>query len=129
VKPTNVETRRLDSMLTEAGVKPGFEFMTIDIEGHELSALRGLSLEYWKPKLLIIESNAGAIDARIHSMLSQAGFVRYLTTGVNAWYRHESFVPPKGVWAAAGVNKIRLATAWATRQIYRAIKGNEAQKR
>jgi hypothetical protein len=62
-------------------------------------------------------------------MLSQAGFVRYLTTGVNAWYRHESFVPPKGVWAAVGVNKIRLATAWATRQIYRAIKGNEAQKR
>lgn len=50
----NVPCRTLESVLTEAGVK-SIDFMSLDVEGYELSALQGLNLNKYKPRYLLVE--------------------------------------------------------------------------
>ena len=89
-RPVNVPTRRLDAILAEAtGGKP-IDFMTIDVEGHEMAALAGLSLDVWRPRVIIIESNNSASGRSVSRHLRDAGYVRFRRTGVNDWYAHMS---------------------------------------
>lgn len=88
-RPVEVATRRLDDILDEAGFRE-IDFITIDVEGHELSALRGFSLERWRPTILIIEDNGLFGDKPVQRHLKNHGFVRFHRTGVNDWYTHSS---------------------------------------
>lgn len=89
-RPVDVPTRRLDSILAEAtGGKP-IDFMTIDVEGHEMAALAGLSLDIWRPRVIIIESNTSASGRTVSRHLRDAGYVRFSRTGVNDWYARSS---------------------------------------
>ena len=81
-----VQTRRLDNMLVEAGISPGFEFLTLDVEGHELEALRGFTLDRWRPRLVIVEDNTRFGDAPVRRYLAESGYLRIRRTGVNDWY-------------------------------------------
>lgn len=119
-RPVEVRTRRLDDILSEAEVTPGFEFLTLDVEGHELEALSGLSLDRWKPQLLIVEDNTRFGDVPVRRYLARAGYVPFHRTGVNDWYAHRSnrAIVPGGRWfryakatidARAGMAGIRLA--------------------
>lgn len=89
-RPIEVRTRMLDDILSEAGIAPGFEFLTLDVEGHELEALGGLSLDRWKPQLLIVEDNTRFGDVPVRRHLARADYVRFHRTGVNDWYAHRS---------------------------------------
>jgi FkbM family methyltransferase len=40
----NVPIRTLDDVLDEAGTPEGFDFLSIDVEGHEIDVLRGIDL-------------------------------------------------------------------------------------
>jgi FkbM family methyltransferase len=92
-RPVEVRTRRLDDILSDAGVAPGFEFMTLDVEGHELEALNGLSLDQWKPQLVIVEDNSRLGDGPVRRHLARAGYVPFHRTGVNDWYAHHANHP------------------------------------
>ena len=48
LKQITVPTRTLDALLNEAGF-PRIDFITIDVEGHEMEVLRGFSLEKHRP--------------------------------------------------------------------------------
>lgn len=85
-EPIDVPTRPLDDLLEEAGWQPEIEFVTIDVEGHELEALKGFSLKKWKPQILIIEDNASMRDSSVRDYLEKRGYVRFRRTGVNDWY-------------------------------------------
>jgi FkbM family methyltransferase len=89
VKEIAVRTATLDSLLTEAGF-PEIQFITIDVEGHELSVLEGFTLELYKPRIVIIEDNSVDGDPQVARHMSERGYVHFRRTGVNEWYAHES---------------------------------------
>ncbi len=91
VREIEVRTATLDSLLAEAGF-PEIQFITIDVEGHELAVLEGLTLEAYKPRIVIIEDNSGHGDRHVARHMYERGYVRFRRTGVNEWYAHESDV-------------------------------------
>ncbi len=96
IKEITVRTATLDSLLAEVGF-PEIQFITIDVEGHELAVLEGFSLETYRPRIVIIEDNAASDDPRssggdprVGRHMSEHGYVHFRRTGVNEWYAHES---------------------------------------
>lgn len=85
-RPVEVLVRTLDSILEEADARPGIDFVSIDVEGHELSVLKGWDLARWRPRILLLEDNAEGTDRAIAQYLDQQGYVPFRRTGVNDWY-------------------------------------------
>ena len=85
IETIRVRTRTLDSILEEVDAKR-IELISIDVEGNELSALRGLTLDRWKPRVLILEDNSFGRDRRVREHLRRCDYVRFRITGVNHWY-------------------------------------------
>jgi FkbM family methyltransferase len=79
-----VGCRTLDSILEENKVPVGFEFISIDIEGHEMEMFKGFSLDHWKPQLVLLEDHV--INHEKHRQMSQYGYQVILRTGLNSWY-------------------------------------------
>lgn len=80
-----VQVRSLDDMMTDAGLKR-VDFISIDVEGNELNVLKGLTLDHWTPRFLILEDNSFCRDASIADHLQSYGYRRMRITGVNHWY-------------------------------------------
>ena len=63
-----VPGRTLSSVLDEAGT-PHVDLLSLDLEGYELNALRGLDLERHRPRLVLVEAHdaerLAAIDAQL----------------------------------------------------------------
>ena len=89
-EPVEVETRTLDAILEEAAVGKPIDFISIDVEGHELEMLKGFSLDRWRPRILIIEDNASLGEGSVTDHIQARGYVRFRRTGVNDWYAHRS---------------------------------------
>lgn len=89
-EPFEVETRTMDAILHEASVQKPIDFISIDVEGHELEMLKGFSLDRWRPRILIIEDNASLSEGSVKDYLEAHGYVRFRRTGVNDWYAHRS---------------------------------------
>ena len=91
VRSVTVRTRRLDSILTEAGVGP-LDFVTIDVEGHELSVLQGFDLDRWRPSIVIVEDDTDLGETPVSQHLAAARYVRFYRSGGNDWYwRRDEF--------------------------------------
>jgi FkbM family methyltransferase len=88
-RPVEVALRRLDDILDDAGLKPPIDFVTIDVEGHEMSVLAGFSVSRWAPTILIVEDNDEFRDRTVTDHLRQFGYVPFRRTGVNDWYGHQ----------------------------------------
>jgi len=88
--PTEVVTRRMDDILEEAQSTAGIDFISIDVEGHELELLKGFSLDRWRPSILIVEDNAPLGESGVRDYLKGQGYVPFRRTGVNDWYAHVS---------------------------------------
>lgn len=91
VKEISVRTATLDRLLAEAAF-PEIQFITIDVEGHELAVLEGFSLEAHRPRVVILEDNSVNGDRRVVQYMSDHGYVHFRRTGVNEWYAHEADV-------------------------------------
>jgi FkbM family methyltransferase len=91
VKEISVRTATLDSLLAEAAF-PEIQFITIDVEGHEIAVLEGFTLEAHKPRIVIVEDNSISGNRRVARYMSDRGYVHFRRTGVNEWYAHESDV-------------------------------------
>lgn len=50
-----VKCQTLDSLLNKYHFKPDFDVLIVDVEGYESQVFSGFELEYWRPKLMIIE--------------------------------------------------------------------------
>ncbi len=70
IKEITVRTATLDSLLEEAGFGE-LDFVTIDVEGHELSVLEGFDLERYRPRIVILEDNSIDGDARVSRHMSR----------------------------------------------------------
>lgn len=51
-----VPMQTLDQVLARHGVPPGFDLMVLDLEGYELEALTGCTLDHWRPGVIILET-------------------------------------------------------------------------
>ena len=87
VREITVRTARLDDLLDEAGF-PELQFLTIDVEGHELEVLRGLSLDRFKPRIVILEDNTRRGASGVARHMAAHGYLNFKRTGVNDWYGH-----------------------------------------
>ena len=85
VREIRVVKKTLDQVLREAGVEKT-DFVTIDVEGHELEVLRGFSVEVFRPRVIIVEDNSNQADRRIPDYLADRGYLLVRRTGVNDWY-------------------------------------------
>ena len=85
VEPTRlVNVRTLDSVLRDHNVERGFELLSIDVEGHELELFDGLDIEYWNPRLMLLEDHV--LDHSKHNYMTRHGYKLLLRTGLNSWY-------------------------------------------
>ncbi len=80
-----VKTRTLDSILEEFNFNK-IDFITIDVEGHEMEVLKGFSLSKYKPEIVIIEDGSFGFDSTVRRHLERQGYVRFRITGCNEWY-------------------------------------------
>lgn len=70
VRTVTVPARTLTSILEEAGVGR-IDFMSLDVEGFEVSVLRGLDLERFGPRVLLIECRTEAQRDEVTAFLVQ----------------------------------------------------------
>jgi FkbM family methyltransferase len=85
-----VKTRTLDNIFESANIASKIDFITIDVEGHELAVLKGLSLGKWRPSALIVEDNTWCEDLTVRDYLREHKYAPIRRTGVNDWYVQKS---------------------------------------
>jgi FkbM family methyltransferase len=89
VREITVAKRKLDDILDEAGVS-AVDFVSIDVEGHELEVLKGFSVEKFRPRIIIVEDNPGQENPDVSGYLKDKGYKKFFRTGVNDWYGMDS---------------------------------------
>jgi FkbM family methyltransferase len=111
VKPhgtIEVPTRTLDQILTDAGAQR-VDFISIDVEGHELEVLDGFDFERWQPRLMIVEDLL--LNLRLHRYITRRNYRWLRRTGIDSWYVPEKTSSPRGIdgsWQF--FNKVYLGT-------------------
>lgn len=80
-----IRKRRLDSIFAECGVKE-IDFMSLDIEGSEVEALRGIDFSKFKPTVLLVESDSPEHRKALENILRPAGYSEIGNIGVNVFY-------------------------------------------
>jgi len=93
----------MSAVLAEAKL-PRLDYLSLDLEGHELAALRGLDFDRWRPVLIVIEDRVQ--DLALHGFLKQRGYRLVYRTGCNNWY-------------VAGDRKFPRCTPWVRLQLCR----------
>jgi len=89
----------ISTVLAEAGVKQ-LDYLSLDLEGHELPALHGLDFKRWKPSLILMEDHLHTLD--IHRFLKDKGYQLVFRMGCNNWY------VPAGTTCAFTTPRVRL---------------------
>ena len=79
-----VQVRTLDSVLREHAVAPGFDLLSIDVEGHEMEVFKGVDLRLWRPRLVLLEDHVTGHQK--HQYMRSQGYQLLLRTGLNSWY-------------------------------------------
>lgn len=89
-----VPVRTLDAILQQASAPAPIDFVSIDVEGHELDVLQGFDLERWRPRLILVEDHLAQLAAHRH--LTRAGYRLIRRTGFNSWYVPQAQAPRLG---------------------------------
>jgi FkbM family methyltransferase len=79
-----VPLRTLDDILAEAGAPSSIDFLSVDVEGHEIEVLRGFDFTRWRPRLILLEDHVA--DLSTHRFVRSAGYRLVRRTGLNGWY-------------------------------------------
>jgi len=90
-----VPVRTLDDILDEAKAPSPIDFISIDVEGHEVEVLSGLDLTRWRPRLLLVEDHV--TDLATHRFVTRAGYRLIRRTGPNGWYVPRAAAPRVGL--------------------------------
>jgi len=83
-KVIHVAIRTLDDVLDEAQAPSPIDFLSIDVEGHEVEVLRGFDFVRWRPRLILLEDPVG--DLSRHRFLKQARYRLIRRANLNGWY-------------------------------------------
>lgn len=69
-----VPRRRLDDVLVERGMDPGFDLVVVDVEGHEADVFEGFSLDRWRPRMMIVETTDHPASLALAAQIGRAGY-------------------------------------------------------
>jgi FkbM family methyltransferase len=78
-----VKITTLDKVLSEAGAIK-IDFLSLDVEGHEIEVMRGFDFGKYRPALILVEDGVRALDK--HRFLKQHGYRLIKRTTLNNWY-------------------------------------------
>ena len=87
LRKIQVEIASLDSMLENR--TQVVDFLSLDVEGFELTALQGFNLEIFRPQLLLIELNFDARDAAVTEHVGLFGYRAVGDVGCNRFFCRE----------------------------------------
>lgn len=90
-----IPARTLDSILEESKFI-AIDFISIDVEGHELDVLKGFDIMRWKPRVVLVERCRIYPVWDILRYFDKGGYALIRRTGDNDWYyqaQHSS-----GIW-------------------------------
>lgn len=85
-RKVQVQTKTLDEILSEIKPERNIDFISVDVEGHELEVFKGFSIERWHPTVILAEDNSNYENFEVRNYLSQFGYIPFKRTGVNDWY-------------------------------------------
>ncbi len=90
-----VPIRTLDDILEQAGAPSPIDFVSIDVEGHEVEVLSGFDLARWRPRLILVEDHVTSLAT--HRAFTRAGYRLIRRTGPNGWYVPQQQAPAIGL--------------------------------
>jgi FkbM family methyltransferase len=90
-----VPVRTLDDILTEAEAPSPIDFLSIDVEGHEVEAFAGFDFARWRPRLILMEDHVTSLAQ--HRLLHRSGYRLIRRTGLNGWYVPAADAPALGL--------------------------------
>jgi len=79
-----VDVKTLDTILAQQEFDTQIDFISIDTEGTELDALKGLNLDLWDVSLLVVENNFN--DPEIEAYLAHKGYYKDARWKINDFY-------------------------------------------
>jgi FkbM family methyltransferase len=79
-----VPVRTLDDILREANAPVPLDFLSVDVEGHELEVLRGFAFAHWQPRMILLEDHVA--DLAKHRFLRRNGYRLIRRFENNGWY-------------------------------------------
>ena len=103
-----VKVTTLNKVLASAGVER-IDFLSLDVEGHEIEVMRGLDFEKYRPALILVED--GVRDLSKHTFLKSHGYKLVKRTTLNNWYvpRETNFTMSSFVEKLGLLRKMYLA--------------------
>lgn len=79
-----VTVRTLDDVLANANAPAPIDFLSIDVEGHEVEVLQGFDMAHWQPRLILLEDHLLGLEK--HRYITSRGYKLLRRTGLNNWY-------------------------------------------
>lgn len=86
-----VLVKRLDEILSEYAVDREIDFMSIDVEQHELSVLESNDWAKFKPKVICIEAGNRNLNS-VKNYLTNVGYIYFASTGLSRFFRRPDFL-------------------------------------
>lgn len=83
IRTHQVDAVTLDELLRNENIKR-IDLLSIDVEGTELDVLKGLDIDTFKPKLILLEDKMVYLNK--HRYLKRHGYFLVRRTGFNNWY-------------------------------------------
>lgn len=81
-----VAKRCLNTVFAKHGVDH-IDVLSLDIEGYEVEAIRGLDLQRYRPRVMVIEIDGGkAEEDALDALILPHGYLRWISLGSNAFY-------------------------------------------
>ncbi len=80
--------RRLDTLFKTHGIT-AVDIVSIDIEGSEVDAVRGIDLEIYRPSVFVIESDSKEQESALDEILLPHGYMKLCRVSSNLFYVDE----------------------------------------
>jgi FkbM family methyltransferase len=74
------------------------DFVSIDVEGHEMVVLRGFDLQKYKPKLLVVEYSTPEEKRELIHYMKLQGYFSWVDNGQDIFFAHRSAIRNWGVF-------------------------------
>jgi hypothetical protein len=96
ISEEKMKTRTLNSIFHEHNVPKEFEFLSIDVEGHDFEVLTSVNLEEYHPRLIVIEMRKFIFENlqsnRICSHLENNGYKLIAFYNINGFFLRKDLI-------------------------------------
>ncbi len=87
-----VPTKKLTTLLNQNSAPAQIDFLSIDVEGHELTVLKTLDFLKFQPLIIICEDNSKGKNREVENYLKAKNYALVKRIGVNEIYTPNKFI-------------------------------------